>query len=471
MKLPSVVWSLVQQAGRQGVNMLVFAILGVLLTPRDIGVLSVGTIWVAFMLVFAELGFGAALIQRQEVTPQHLSSTFVMNAALGLILAVIGFLGAGLFARLMGVPDARDVVAALSLVFITDALALTQMALAQRELRFQALAIRDIGASLIGGAVGVSMALLGYGVWSLVGQTLATSVAELVLIWSLSPWRPRLSEFSAGCVRELWGYSSRIFAFSLFKNVVQNIDKVLVGVLLGPVALGLYTFAYRLVIYPVTFFVGAVGSYLFPRFARLQSDPDAVRALYLFAIRTLVSVVMPAMLLLALLAPVVVPLFGDLWLGAIPLAQLFAAVAVLQTLISPSGQLMKALARPGWLLNWSIGFTIITAVAFLASSRWGATGVGLGLLIAHLVGLPIIHTLNRRMIGVTTRAVVAALAPAFLAALGLGALTYGTLQAGSTRSPALAVIGLAASALAYVALLAVLDRSLFATLLRGLRNV
>ena len=472
MKLPPVVWSLVQQFGRQGVNLAVFVLLATLLSPREIGVLGAASVWMGFALVFTELGFGAAIIQRSELRPAHLSSTFVLNTLSGLVFCLLGLALADPFARLIGLPDAAPVLRVLSAVFVTDALAITQIALAQRELRFRDLAIRDVAASLVGGVAGVGAALLGLGVWSLVILALVTSLVELVLIWALSPWRPRLSECSRAAISELWGYSSRIFAFGCVKQVVQNIDKVLIGATLGPVALGLYTFAYRLVVLPVSSFVGAVGAYLFPKFAHMQRDTDGLRGGYLLVIRTLMSLLAPALAALILVAPVVVPaIFGQQWAGAVPTLQLLAVVALLQAVISPAGQLMKALDRPGWLVGWSVGFSAITALSLGVGSRWGITGVGLGLILAHIAGLPIIQAIVRRLIGLSAVEMLAAVAPACLASLALSALIWAAMAASINPATIGVALGLAVGALAYVALLAALDRPLLVALLRGFRNV
>ncbi|MGQ9926903.1 MAG: lipopolysaccharide biosynthesis protein [Chloroflexaceae bacterium] len=471
MKLPPVAWSIVQQFGRQGINLGVFALLALLLPPREIGILGAATVWMGFALVFTELGFGAALIQRPLLTPQHLSSVFFVNLALGAALALVGVILAGPFTLLMGLPEAAPMLWVLSGIFITDAMAITQIALAQRELRFRDLAIRDVTASLAGGISGIGVALLGYGAWSIVARALVTSLVELILIWALSPWRPRLSEASRIAIAELWGYSSRIFAFSLLKQSLQNVDKLVVGATLGPVVLGLYTFAYWLVIMPVSSLVGAVGSFLFPKFAQIQADPKRLGETYLLVTRTLVSVLLPALAALAIVAPVLVPgVFGSVWSSAVPLVQLLAIVAVLQTLISPSGQLMKALNRPGWLLKWSIGFGLVTIGAISVGSFWGASGVGTGLVVANLIGLPVIHCINQRLIGVSVPVMLGAIAPASLGTFMLGALTWAAMRFGTDSAMLSAIIGVVAGTPIYIMLLSRLDRSLFTTLLKGLRD-
>lgn len=393
-------WAVAQQAGRQSANYVVFLLLALLLTPRDFGVVSLAASWIAFLSVFGELGFGAALVQRAKLEPGHLSTTFALNLVAGALLTGLGVFTAAPLARFFHTPDAAPVFVVLSLGFLLNAPGLSQAALAQRELRFRDLAVRDTAAAVVGGVVGIGLALMGWGVWSLVAQTLTTTATGTVLLWRLSPWRPRRSEVSWARARELWGYSSKIFWFSVFKYFAQNGDRLLVGYLAGPVALGVYAFAFRLVVSPVATLSGAIGNYLFPRFARLQQDRAAVSAVYLRATGALQTAVLPLLALAAVIAPLAVPLlFGARWADAAVLIQLFAFVAGAQLVISPVGQLMKALDRPGWLFAWSVFFTALTLGLIAVGSRSGLPGIGAGLLAAHLVGVVVASRISIRLLG------------------------------------------------------------------------
>ena len=286
-------------------------------------------------------------------------------------------------------PALQPVAMALSLNFVVGSLSAAQTAMAQRELRFRELALRDISASLIGGGVGITLAAMGFGVWSLVAQSLVSSFASAVLIWPLSAWRPRISQYSGALLREMWPYSSQLFLFNVFKSFVQNLDRILLGHFLGSTAVGLYVFAYRLVVQPISTLVGAVGTYLFPFLSRLQEDRDAMRRAYGDAMRWLAVIALPAAVLCALAAPSIVPLiWGERWVAAVPLIQVMGLLAVFQAYMSPVGQLLKSLDRPRWLLWWSVGITATVAVLLWAGvQRGGVGGAVWGITIAYALGV------------------------------------------------------------------------------------
>ncbi len=151
MTLKPIHWTVIQQIGGQVSKYVVFLVLAFLLPPRDFGVIGLTLTWIAFILVFAEIGFSAALIQRPTLEAGHLSATFYLNIGLGIILTLLSIASAKPVALFYRLPEIQDIIIVLSFNFIINALSLTQLALAQREFRFKDLAIRDIAASLFGG--------------------------------------------------------------------------------------------------------------------------------------------------------------------------------------------------------------------------------------------------------------------------------------------------------------------------------
>jgi O-antigen/teichoic acid export membrane protein len=243
------------------------------------------------------------------------------------------------------------------------------------------------------------LALAGYGVWSLVGMTLVNGLVATVMVWRLGRWRPRLSEISRGAVAELWPYSSRILGFNLFKAFAQNVDRMIIGRLLGVHALGVYSFASRSVIYPVTTFVGALGAYLFPRIARLQWDAMRVKAIYRAVLIAVLNVILPLMASLVAVAPSVIPVLGKQWNEAVPLIQILALAALAQAIISPVGQVMKGLGRPGWLVIWSVGQTLAVALAMIIGAAGGLRGASIAYVVVHALALPTSLVIGWRLTG------------------------------------------------------------------------
>jgi O-antigen/teichoic acid export membrane protein len=160
-----------------------------------------------------------------------------------------------------------------------------------------------------------------------------------------------------------------------------------------------YTLAFRAVIYPVTTFVGALGGYLFPKVARLQSDRPAVRAVYRGVLVGILNLVLPSLVALAILTPAIIPLLGARWHEAIPVIQLLTIAGFAQALMAPVGQIMKGLGRPGWLIWWSVALTLVTSITLWIGTQWGLAGATIAYSLAHLAALPAIFLIGWRLTG------------------------------------------------------------------------
>ncbi|HWP02622.1 MAG TPA: lipopolysaccharide biosynthesis protein [Gemmatimonadaceae bacterium] len=413
------IWALLQHVGGQALTFVIYLTLAALLSPADFGLLGLATVWTAFLGAFAELGLGAALIQRRSLDPAHASSTFVTNLALGGVLSLAGLVVSWPAAVFVHEPRLQPVLASLSVGFLLRAFGLTHAALAQRELRFRPLAVRDLIANGVGGLSGIAIAASGGGVWSLVAVNLVAAGVGSALLWQLSSWRPSFALVSKSAIRDLWGFGANVLAFNVFKAAAQNLDRLIIGRLFGTIAVGYYSLASRIMLQPVATIIGAMGVYFFPTVARAQHDPPAVAMQYRTIIKLSVAATVPIAVAGGILAPRLVPaLLGSRWNAAGPLFLWLGVAAVCRGFFSPAGQLMKGLGHPGSMLGWSIIITGLTLAGLLGGGHWGLTGSTIGFATAHVVGTPIVVGMCHRLLGFSGRDHMRAVAPA----LGLGVI-------------------------------------------------
>jgi O-antigen/teichoic acid export membrane protein len=288
-------------------------------------------------------------------------------------------------------------------------------------------------------------------------MTLVNGLVATLMVWRLGRWRPRLSEVSREAVAELWPYSSRMLGFNLFKAFAQNVDRMIIGRLLGVHALGVYAFASKSVIYPVTTFVGALGAYLFPRIARLQSDAARIKAIYRAVLIAVLNVVCPLLAAVVALAPSVIPVLGEQWREAVPLIQILAIAALAQAIISPVGQVMKGLGRPGWLVAWSVGFTLVTGVALWIGAAGGLRGASTAYVAAHALALPTSLLIGWRLTGIGATGLIGIAWRPVAAAAALGLALGAAAQYAAAWSRPSLVVGAMALGMLYFAVVARLN--------------
>jgi len=396
-------WTLVQRIGGDASSALVLIILARLLPPSEFGVVAIAATWIAFLALFGELGFGAALVQSVEAGPDEFTSVFALNVVLGAILTSVGVALSWPVAALMHTPQVQPVMATISASFIIRAISLTHNAVAQKHLEFRRLAIRDTLASVLSGLVGIGLALSGAGVWSLVTQSVMASTLSTLWMWTSADWQPKFRRVQWGRLRTLVPYSSRMFCYTFVKYFAMQGDRLVIGHLLGAAALGLYTTSTTLILYPFRSIMSAVGTYLFPKLAAVQCDSSLTTEYMIRTYRFASVLGFPLAGILFFLGPhLLPPLLGPRWLAMAPLIPGIAIMAGCYAFISPIGEFMKALNRPQWLLNWSLGFAGLTLASMLIGVRYGVVGVINRLAIAYLIGAVVSFCIALRLLGLNS---------------------------------------------------------------------
>ena len=264
-------WSAGSRLLTQVLDQVFTVVLVRMLAPRDFGLMAMSAVFTSLLNVFADMGLARAVVQREKIDEEYLSTAFWGNVASGFVMCGLALAGAAPIARLYDEPMAGAILAALSLRFLFAGGSATHVALLTRQMKFGALTTRAVVSTVVGGTVGVVLVLKGAGVWSLVGQALATSLSRAVLLWVATSWRPRRL-FSWEKARDLWSFGGQLLGARIFSYVVKQSDNFLIARMLGPAMLGYYAFAYGLFLAPLIDISLIVGRVTLPAFSRLQRD-------------------------------------------------------------------------------------------------------------------------------------------------------------------------------------------------------
>jgi O-antigen/teichoic acid export membrane protein len=365
-------WAFAMNWGQRGLTTVFTFVLAAMLGPRDFGVVAMAIVYVTFIDGFVEQGLGTAIIQRKDIDKEHLDSAFWLNLAWSLVFVGITFLTAGWWARANDLPELENVIKALSPTIVLASLTIVQFSLLQRRMDFKSLAVRANAAALAGGGAGIALALAGFGVWALVAQQLTAHVVSLVLFWALVRWAPRL-RFSRAHSRDLLSFSVHVFVANIGGFLNRRADALLMGLFFGPVVVGIYRLADRLVDVVLELTMRPVGAISLPHFSRLQADPEALRQGVRSCMRVAVLATVPAMLVIAACSDYVLAVFGEEWEPGGVALKLLAIVGIAKALVFFSGPLLFALARPGFraLMLWVLAGASAATVVLVAMPLQG----------------------------------------------------------------------------------------------------
>ena len=424
--IKGVFWSAVQNWGSNLSATVVFLILANLLDPAAFGLVGYAAAILAVLAIFQRQGFAQAIIQREQVLKGHRDSAFWMSAAGGVVLAAATFASAGVIAAATDKPLLTDVLRALSAVLIIDALGNVPQALLRRELAFRSLALRSLIASLVGGVVGVALALGGGGVWALVGQRLASSVSGTITLWFASRWRPGLS-VSRRHFKDLFGFGAYTMGNETVGVLNRQSAPLLIGTFLGDAALGHYRIGFRLLQIMTQLFNNTIQNVTLPTLSRIQHDHSQVRASLLTATRLTGFVAFPAFLGAAILAPeIIFGLCGEKWAASIPVMRILALVGIVQSVSFFSTPTIMACGKPSWAFGLSLTNGITNMIFVAAAIPWGIVAVAAAFTTRAYLYAPLPLLVVRRLIGLELTSYFRQFVPPLIASAVMAPAVWGT---------------------------------------------
>lgn len=369
--LHAVKWATFSNVASQVLVSAVTFILAALLNPAQFGTVAMAYLYITFLQQITGFGFNTALIQRAELKKSHSDSVFWLNIGSGVFFAVIAILLSGWWSRVNHMPNLQPMVIALSAIMPIEGFSVVQTALLQKRMEFKSLAIRTNLATFFGGITGVTMAFAGFGGWALVFQHIARELTSVITLWKISDWRPGF-EFKWSSVKELSNYSGKTLLGRIGTFAQNSTDSLLIGVMLGPVALGLYRLANRLVEMNLMFLPRAIQIVSLPHFSKFQSDLPELNRNFLFASHLNSIVTFPSLAFLAGASSVILSAIGPQWSDATTVLRILSLIGISKTIILLIGPLLQAVSKAGthsfnvWTLAASNGLAVLIA-AFLFS--------------------------------------------------------------------------------------------------------
>jgi len=371
-------WSYLSFIVGKGLSFLSTIILARLLLPEQFGVMGYCLIFIQYLDIINSAGIDGALISCRENLQEAANAAFIGNIALGCLTFVITWMAAPSVANFFNEPEVIPALRVLALSLPISGLGLVPDALIQRGLRFKTKLFPDISRNLSKGLVSILLALLGFGVWSLIWGQIISALTGSLLCWLLAGWKPTW-RFNREAIRSIMAFGFNIILLEFAGAFRDNVDYLLVGRILGAAALGYYTMAFRIPELLISSLNSVIGRVSFPALAAMQVEKEKMRSFYYSYIRYLSVFVFPVGIGLALTAPVFIPTFlSSQWDSAIVPTSLIAVALAISAIGYVPGVLYKAIGRPE-ILNLLGLIKIPIAVAVLwYSTRWGIIGVAAG---------------------------------------------------------------------------------------------
>ncbi|MBQ7773729.1 MAG: lipopolysaccharide biosynthesis protein [Bacteroidales bacterium] len=438
--LSGILWSTIERFSTQLASFIITIIVARKLSPQDYGLVAMLGIFMAIAQTFVDSGFSNALIQKQDRNDAEFSTVFWFNIITSLAMYCIMVLISPFVAQFYGQPLLKRIIPAFSLTLVIGALSAIQRTRLIISLDFKSLARIAITSTILSGMLAIHLANRGYGVWTLVAQSISNSAIQGIILWYRCKWRP-LFLFSANSFRSLFPFGSKLLASGLLHTIYTDLYTLFIGKLFSASSLGLFTNARKLSSMPSTNISGILSKVMYPIMCRVQADPEDLAKKVLKMVELSSFFIFPAMAGLSILAePVITLLLGEKWAGSVPFVRIISLAYVWDCIMVFLGNAVNARGKSDYFFRAEIWKKIAAVTLLLVSIPFGINGMCWSLVLYSLADIFIITRYTRRTMPLLTlRNVVKCIIPVLLHTLLMGSaiITFTRF----TKSPLLQLSG------------------------------
>jgi O-antigen/teichoic acid export membrane protein len=425
-------------------------ILARLLTPEIFGMMAICLVVVRWIQVMTETGFGAALIQRPGEIQEAKDTAYTLMALRGVGLALVVILVSPLVADFYDKDILDSLLKVLAISLIIGGLNNINTFLLQKELNFRPLFYLEQVTALADFVIVVALAYWWRSVWALVVGQVIVAAVSVTLSHLLLPGKVRF-RLNMDHARELFGFGKYITGLAVVLFITTELDKLVIGKVLGLELLGVYVVAYTLANLPATHLSKVISRVTFPAYSKVQNDHAALRRAYIKTLRFVGALVIPASVGMAVLADeIIAVIYGKKWeLAAtvLPVLCIFGGVRALAAL---NGYVYNAIGKPNIVFYMNaVKLVVIAAIIVPATTAYGILGAAWALTIPTVVQYLVGIAVFTRVIELRLRIALVELYPVVLASTVMAvtvSLLKGLIDVGSVGGFLVAVV---AGALSY----------------------
>jgi PST family polysaccharide transporter len=363
------------QAANSALRLGFLAVLARVLNPEDFGLVAMVTFVTAILDLFTTAGLSSAAIQRLTITEEQISTLFWINILVGIFLALLCVAIAPVLVAFYHEPRLFWVTVAMGAGFLFSAAGVQHNALLQRQLNYISLTVIEIVSQLSSICVGFGLAFAGFSYWALVAAAVTLPAATTVCMWMVTGWVPGRPRWDRE-IHSLLRFGGTVVLNGAVVYIAYNFDKLLIGRVWGPQALGYYGTATQLINVPTANLNKAVGGVAFSALSRLQDDLARHRNYFLKGYTLVVSMTLPITVFGAVFAEdVILAVLGPKWTDAIPIFRLLTPTILVFGMIDPTAWLLFASGRQIRSLKIALVIAVLVITAYFIGLPYGPKGV------------------------------------------------------------------------------------------------
>lgn len=351
----------------QVINFVLQMILARILIPEDFGIVAILTTFINLANTFINNGLSSALLQRKNITQEDICTVFYIDFGISLLMYGLIFAGAPLISRFYENPDITKYLRVFAISIVVGSVGSIQLTISRHRLDFFSSLMANVAAAAVHAAVGIGMALNGFGVWSLVISSVASAVMKAFVLTIMIRWMPSL-KFSLQSFRSMFSYSWKLFVGWLIGTLYQDTFAWIIGKAYNSHTLGCYSKGNSIPAVVNKIATQVTGAVMFPAIAKNQDDMAVVKAQTRQMLATTAALIIPIMAGLAGAAKsLVTVLLTEKWLDCVPVIQIMCIPLALNVINNANMQTFNAIGRSDLFLKMEVVKRSTTIVAVIIS--------------------------------------------------------------------------------------------------------
>ncbi|HPF45476.1 MAG: lipopolysaccharide biosynthesis protein [Alphaproteobacteria bacterium] len=389
-------WTVSSRMAIRLIGMVSLVIMAKILGPEDYGLVGKAMVVYGFLELVTELGLEAALITNQKASQDHYNTVWTIHILRGLFIALMLLILAYPASIFMKEEEIRPIFYCYAAVSFVGGFYNIGVVNFRKEMTFSKDFYYNLGAKIAGFVVAVTTAYIWETYWALVFGIVASTVSKIILSFSMSPMRPKLSlvEF-----KSLFDFSKWMLLNELISAISSKADGFMLSVFTSTANVGIYNMSYEISGLPSTEIAMPVGRACTPSFSKLKDNMDDFSDMYISTISIVLAIVIPAATGVSILAEQVVHLVLDeSWVDAIPVIQVLSMYGLCRATFPTYISAMLAYNRPDILTKTSfISVFYTVAISYVGISQFGFMGLVWGVLLVGIIRVTIAQFIARHL--------------------------------------------------------------------------
>lgn len=392
-------WKLFERGASIAVTFAVTIVLARILNPSDFGLAAIVTVFVTISTIFVTSGLGSGLIQKKDADTLDFSSIFWMNLGVSVFLYLILFLIAPLISEFYGYPQLSLMLRVLSLRILVSAINSIQCAYISKNMMFQYYFFSTLSGKITSGILGIIMALLGFGVWALIVQSLSVIIFETCVLWVKVKWRPK-KVFSLERARSLYSFAWKIMLMSFVEVISDQLRNLFIGKKYSSEDLAFYD---KGALFPnniITNIASSLSAVMFPVLSNTQDDIGQALSICRRWLGIFAYCIYPILVGMVIVAePFITILLTEKWLPSVPYLHLACGVYAVWIIEVPIRETIKSMGYADICLKMQIIKMVFSLVVLLVVIDYGVMAIAVSALVSGIFNIVISAYYGNKYVG------------------------------------------------------------------------